>query len=332
VKKPDFSGIRTRTEAPVCLYSPITLAGTHTTGSTAGPALDSLTAPLDVPMVIDEIDWGIDLGGAGFAACEPGAFVQAEFNLGHLRLSEFPIPIWNYCPTYDPLTEIPDVSSASDPGGHGVPLGNSEGWVAWYRWVLPKPLYLGAGQVLSPQYTLVEIAQQTLLPVNGVTVHTAYRGRVVSGPPPKFIDVPFVSQFQCSAMNSFTGNANVVYSTERTLRNQFTVPLDLQRIIMRCYPFPSFNLTVEPVPQSTYPENFSIRLEDSGGYKLANQVNYEMIVDQRCAWTIGPSQLAPKGSLILSENTIGAQAAHMGLGNLLRQYSIVGSRRERYTE
>jgi hypothetical protein len=167
------------------------------------------------------------------------------------------------------------------------------------RWALPKPLYLGPGDVLrcSVQRHPTFAANLSPLVTPDIHVQVAYIGRVVASgtPPPPMRQVPWVSYMQKLS-------SAAVASSNQEFRNPFTRPLMVQRFTWRSYreltggSYSFRELFGDGVPAVNPVYYESIQVEDSLGYRVTNDyVPIGYVFDPfRRAWTfsrpIGPRE------------------------------------------
>jgi hypothetical protein len=200
-------------------------------------------------------------------------------------------PRWSYGPEEAGATYAGIVEFGGGQNGYRT--------YARVRWALPKPLYLGPGDVLrcSVQRHPTFAANLDPLFTPDVSVQVAYIGRVVASgtPPPPMRQVPWVSYMQKLS-------SEAVGSSNQEFRNPFTRPLMVQRFTWRSYrevksgSYLFIELFGDGVPAvgSTYYE--SVQVEDSLGYRVTNDyVPIGYVFDPfRRAWTfsrpIGPRE------------------------------------------
>jgi hypothetical protein len=210
------------------------------------------------------------------------------------------IPIGCYAPrwSYGP-EEAGSVYSGIVEFGGG---SNAYRQYARVRWALPKPLYLGPGDVLrcSVQRHPTFAANVDPLVTPDIHVQVAYIGRVIASgtPPPSMRQIPWVSYMQKLSSAE-------VASSNQEFRNPFTRPLMVQRFTWRSYmSFGSDFVSLTELyglfgdGMHGTPGGFHelIHIEDSLGYRVTNDyVPIGYVFDPfRRAWTfsrpIGPRE------------------------------------------
>lgn len=146
-----------------------------------------------------------------------------------------------------------------------------------YRWRLPKPLYIEAGQWLQSQFFR---GNDTLGSMN-LTV--SYVGRVVSpsAPRPGVISVPYAAPYQTTVGTTY-GQSN-----EYHLFNPFDHPINIHRITGRMLDTTLFELTgsITQNPSNSGP---TVQIYDSFGNKMVNDFTGigDVFDVPRAAWTV----------------------------------------------
>lgn len=238
------------------------------------------------PIVIEEIRWDLWLPHAG--ATNFGALVSTKLNLGQLYLMRDPVPIWLLGTTM----------AASQEEGVDQDLSIPTAY-SHYRWRLPEPLYVEAGQVLSSWFTRGLDGFNT---ANGfpdpITVQVTYVGRTV--PPnqskPKNIPVPYAAPWVTTLGNVYQ------QSNEFNLFNPFDKNLSMQRMtgrLLEQFPSdPTANVlrAVTPAPSDAFGSKTTILMNDSWGGKMVNNLTGPSDVWDilRSAWTVD-TIMPPKG-------------------------------------
>lgn len=253
---------------PFLSSAQVTLAASSTAMADSG----ALSQPFRRPFWLDEIRWNIRVSpvpldfGSGIGV-PYGALIRTKLTLGRMIISDKFIPIWNY--GTELLTQYAG-SAQVDANFGGVNVGFSS-----YRWKLPKPLYVPAGNVVTSEFSRGADGNPSAL----VTV--SYAGRYVDADLTSRdeIDVPFVCAFLPA-----TGVLNA-QSAELDLHNPFLVPLKCQRMIGRIL----INDTATP---PGYAEPFGagfgqLQLQDSGGHNMITDfTDLALVFDvNRRAWT-----------------------------------------------
>lgn len=294
-----------RMNAPIVVSSSVAILP----GQTLTPPLEPLNAPFRSAMWIDEISfmmlWG-DVDATPPTGAKSGGgiapFLWARFNLGRVQLSEKYVPIWNYTPTYDAQSEMGYYDGFAPSSGD---LNANE----HFRWILPRPLFVAAGNVLVPSYQLLTKLNSTLTFASSpITVRTTYRGRVAYQKRPDHLDVPFVGIF------TSIGDSPPLISTETDLRNPYDKQIDIQRLIGRCYTARANSGTTRGAGGMSVPPTIDVTLRDGDGYTIAQRTPFDMTFDtQRSAMTfsgkLGPKsmydfQMVPSSGTAVSTNPV----------------------------
>lgn len=264
--------------SPFLVSSQITLASGATGNADAG----ALSQPFRRPFWIDEIRWNIRVPVPAAGPKPWGGLISTKLALGRMIISDKFIPIWNYCT--EPL-QLQATSQQWDknfgpavgPPGTG---GTSVSFSA-YRWKLPKPLYVPAGNTVTSEFQRYADGGANAL----VTV--SYAGRYIDQEETsrKEIDVPFVGAFLPGFPSTTT-----VQSGEMDLFNPFLVPLHVQRLTGRLLnnSLSTYGEVAAGAPtfQTT---NIALVAKDSFGHNVIRDfTNFLLVFDSnRRAWTFG---------------------------------------------
>lgn len=195
--------------------SPITLGAQVAVppASTVAFPMVNLTCPFRVPMVIDEIRWQINSAAGPGTLVHLGYAVECALSFGrHTVCQNF--PTWLFGPT------------VQDGWDTGLRTGIG-GWMAFYRWLLPRPLFVPAGMSLRPTAMRPGTAIDNI--AGNITVDIAYGGRLLeaNAQAPQAIDVPYASAFRHPL------GQTVSVSTELQLANLTGSQLHIQRFVGR---------------------------------------------------------------------------------------------------
>jgi len=256
--------------SPVLLSSSCTVKANNS----AIPDSGQLSYPFRKAIVIEEIRWTMSselVGGKNL-----GALVATKLSIGQLYLMRDPMPVWLLGTMMDQsLEDARDFSTApASDFGH-------------YRWRLPEPLYLEAGQVLSSWFTRGDDG------LGDIDVQVSYVGKTVapSQPKPGLIAVPYAAPFVTTLGQVYQ------QSNEFNLFNPFDVPIRVQRLTGRVLkfapPFVSAAMALTPaVPGS----GLTILMNDSWGGKMVNNNTGpgDVFDVLRAAWTVD-TIMPPKG-------------------------------------
>lgn len=269
-----------REETPFHTPSPVVLSSSCSValGSNATPSSADLSYPYRKAILIDEIRFSLwaDMN----AAFNLGAFVYAKFQVGQHYLMRDPTPIWSL----GTLMDFNQEQAADALLATTLAVSN-------YRWILPEPLYLEAGQVLRPVFNRVAISSGG--PAGNVTVQVSYAGRVM--PPnhtrPKTLLVPYAAPFVTTFGQQFQ------QSNEYQLFNPFTVPLKVQRLTGRVFDNASpFGRWFPSITAPTTANDTNVQIEDSwGGVIVDRPTGPGDVFDAlRASWTFD-TVMPPKG-------------------------------------
>ncbi len=270
--------------SPVCLSSSCSVLE----GNSAIPDSGQLSYPFRKAIIIEEIRFDLSLQGTA-NNFNLGALVSAKFNLGQLYLMRDPVPVWLLGTTMAATQEEAISQNLT------VPIIYSH-----YRWRLPAPLYVEAGQVLSSWFTrgLDGFNAANGLP-NPINVQVSYIGRTV--PPnhqrPKILSVPYAAPWVTTLGNVYQ------QSNEFNLFNPFDKPLQVQRLtgrVLRQSVTPTLraNVVRDNTPSPTDPTGatMTVLMNDSWGGKMVNNLTGPSDVWDilRSAWTVD-TIMPPKG-------------------------------------
>ncbi len=176
---------------------------------TKTPDMSTLVNTAKEAMLINTIT--ITTEGNGGYEC--GGLVFVSFQVGRFKLMNAPVPVWMLTPNprSDNYYQAQTIDSIS------------RRWHT-YRWVLPKPLYVPAGEALVPTFS-----RESDSHTDDIDITISYAGHVVERiPRPVVVDVPFVA--------NVIGTGGTVSAWEGVaagLGNPFNVPLQIQRLIGR---------------------------------------------------------------------------------------------------
>lgn len=173
--------------SPVVLSSGCTIVN----GTTNVPQYSDLAYPYRKAVVVDEIRFDLFADATGMDAGQPpnlGALVYVKLQLGQHYLMRDYVPIWLLGTKMDSNEEenLDDSLATANNYSH-------------YRWKLPEPLYVEAGQVLQCTFSRA-VPTLTGMPATvdaDITAQVTYAGRVVgpNTPRPGVLAVPYVAPF-----------------------------------------------------------------------------------------------------------------------------------------
>lgn len=268
VKSNNFQGV-----SPVLLSSSCVVAANNS----GIPSYDQLSYPFRKAIIIDEIRWTIRTNvEVDSNALNLGALVSARMQFGRHYLMRDAVPIW-LLGTFMAFREEEEIDAMPD-----VARDYSN-----YRWKLPEPLYLEAGEVLRSTFSRGNDG------FGPFTVQVTYVGRTVAPnqPRPTIIPVPYAAPWVTTLGNAYQ------QSNEFDLFNPFDVPLRIQRltgrVLGRTTGFARSKWSLTP---STPGTSVTLLMNDSWGGKMVNNnTGPSDIFDVlRAAWTVD-TEMPPKG-------------------------------------
>lgn len=246
-------------------------------GSAASANSEELSYPFRKAVIIEEIRWDLNTTPAfGFLNPNLGALVSTKLQLGQLYLMRDPVPIWSLATLID--VEYEQFTETTMSYSH-------------YRWRLPQPLYVEAGQVLRSVFSRGSDGY------GSVGVQVTYVGKTVAPNQarPGVLAVPYAAPFITPA------GVTYAQSNEYHLFNPFDFDIRIQRLTGRLLDVtPESGPVLANLAGSTTPNTPqtapTILMTDSWGGKMVN--NNTGIGDvfdlSRAAWTID-TVLPPKG-------------------------------------
>jgi hypothetical protein len=241
-----------------------------------------------------------------------GGSISCSLKVGRYEMTlngQF-VPVWCFGPSTQGLAEY---------SAQGV---SGDSWVmtSYFRWRLPKPLWVHKGSAVLASFQRVAVdAIQLINPALPVTARISYAGRAIPGdvPEPQTFEVPYVSTF------IDTAGASTGWSKELDLANVMQhANLRVQRFTGR------IRKLFGAAPRFEYDlltnnglNDVRISLRDSLGYILCDNVPFNEVFDVfRREWLVN-RDLDPKQKY---------RAKITGADSTLQpMVTIVGSRLER---
>lgn len=265
------------------------------------PSSRDLSYPYRKAIWLEEIRFDVSFP-SGSATVDLGALVYAKLYLGKHYLMRDPMPIWllgTVMGSYS-LEALKDTTLSTT-----VTYGH-------FRWRLPEPLYIEAGQYLST------VLNRFVDGLGGnVTVQVSYVGRTVppSQPRPKVFPVPYAAPFLTTVNGSTYQQSN-----EKHLFNPFNAPLRVQRMTGRVLTFvsgliASNTLAMTPSVNNPSGTTIAVQIYDSWGGKIVNDLTGPSDVWDvlRASWTFD-TILPPKGMYqVQAWNIDVGKALHVGM-------------------
>lgn len=239
----NFQGV-----SPVLLSSPFTVL----VNNLGIPDSGLLAYPFRKAIVVEEIRWDLYADFAGSDKVNLGGLVYTKMQLGRHLLMRDAVPLWLLGTTLSDYQEQGDADAILT-----TPRAYSH-----YRWRLPKPLYIEAGEVLRSQFNRANDGFGT------ITGQVSYVGKTVAPnqPVPSVIAVPYAAPFVTTVGNVYQ------QSNEKDLFNPFDVPLKIQRMNGRVMQFASGARaeSVAALTPVTPQSDVTILMNDSWGGKMVN--------------------------------------------------------------
>ncbi len=252
--------------SPVLLSSPFTLLENNS----AIPNSGFMSYPFRKAIVIEEIRWSLQVTSSG-AQPNLGALVYTKLSLGRHFLMRDKVPIWLLGTAMAVSQEEISDNTLTTPTAY-----------SHYRWRLPEPLYVAAGQVLSSTFFRGVDGFGTM------TGEVTYVGRTVAPnqPVPKVLAVPYVAPF-------ITNQTSYQQSNEAHLFNPFDIPIRIQRLTGRVTVTSAWLYSPTPVVPGSA---ITILMNDSWGGKMVNNNTgpSDVFDTVRAAWTVD-TIMPPKG-------------------------------------
>lgn len=283
------------TVSPVLLSANVDVAA----GNVGIPSSVDLQYPFRKPILIDEVRWTARVDHNNNVDC--GALIYTKLQLGQHYLMRDWVPIWLLSPTIAPSQELSqDVT---------LTAGNRD--FGFWRWKLPEPLYVDAGQVLTSQF------QRTLDGFGTMNVQVTYCGRTIAPnqPRPKVIPVPYAAPW----VTDLSATATYQISNEKHLFNPFNKPLRIQRFLGRALTFSSNVVATKLAAVTSSPlyatNGVTVQIFDSWGNKVVpTQTGVSDVFDaMRSAWTVDTA-LPEKGMYsVRAYNLSTAVQAHISM-------------------
>lgn len=250
--------------SPVILSSGCTLLARNN----ASPNMSELSYPYRKPVVINEIRVSMYSDGS---AINHGALVYAKFQLGQHYLMRDPVPVWLLGTTMD----APSTGQATVEELYDNFVATAQG-VSHYRWRLPEPLYIEAGQFLRPVFSTPGATPTSC------AVQVTYCGHVVppNRPRPRVITIPYVAPFVTTIENTYQ------QSNENHLFNPFDKAIRIQRLTGRL--LSSASLAALGYTPVTAGSAVTVQIDDSWGGKMVRDLTgpgdvFDML---RAGWTV----------------------------------------------
>lgn len=277
--RPNFQGV-----------SPVLMSSSCVVGEASSGIPDSgrLSYPFRKAIVLEEIRWTISAASLiDDTRFNLGALVSTKLQLGNNYLMRDAVPIWLLG------TLMARSQEQAIDVGLSTPTVFSQ-----YRWRLPEPLFVDAGEVLQSEFSRGLDGFGTF-GGGGLTVKVSYVGKTV--PPnqsrPRIIPVPYVAPWVTRLGQTYE------QSNEFDLFNPFDVPLRVQRLTGRLLnliapsgPTTGTCASLQGLTPVVGGSAISILMDDSWGGKMVNNNTGpgDVFDCLRASWTVD-TELPPKG-------------------------------------
>lgn len=245
------------------LSAPFLASGSVTLGPSESGVVDTQRTSIAFrkPIMLDEIRFqasiALDLTG-NLATINLGDNVRARIQLGRFAMSNSFVPIWHFGSRLN-LEHTVDSST--------VDLGVFRTNISHFRWRLPRPMFIPAGQSVITEFFRTPLTQSAL----DATCWVSYAGRYLAPDVeiPKETCVPYVTAYLLPQLRSAITSVATGQSGENDLYNPFSQPFHVQRAIGRL-----LQVTNDGGAVRSYLENSSPNANAIGA--LANRMNIKM--------------------------------------------------------
>ena len=224
---------------PIHLYGSVVLRS----GSNGSVPPAAMKNPMGQDMELLEIKFEVSGASPGAEPRVFGGTIWCELIMGSYKLTNGSIPVWNFGRAENILGEVK--FDALNQTAHYA-----------YSWRLPRPLFIPAGAVVTPNFTHTGFVQETLNVMVGYSARTVFTK-------PKRIYMPWVAKYASKVFNPIT-DADTDISTELDLVNPNSEVLHLQRFVGRTQRLSTLQAsseTSQPVPS----QFLQVRITDSYG-------------------------------------------------------------------
>ncbi len=287
-KSNQFQGV-----SPVLLSAAVSVSANNA----ATPDSEQLSYPFRKAIIIEEIRWTIRTTVETATPLNIGALVYARMQFGQKYLMRDAVPIWL----------LGTIISGGVGEEESSPELDTATCYSSYRWRLPEPLYLEAGEILRSTFSRGNDGYSPFI------VQVTYVGKTVapSQPRPRIIAVPYAASFVTTLGQTYQ------QSNEKHLFNPFDTPLRVQRFTGRVLNVEGAGIAVSrmALTPSTAGGYVTLLINDSWGGKMVNNnTGPSDIFDfLRAAWTVD-TIMPPKGVYEIRAWNIAATApVHVGM-------------------
>ncbi len=227
--------------------TPVHLSGSVVmpSGSNGTVPPAALKNPMGADMEILEIKFELSAAVVGGAFPVMGGTIWCELVMGSYKLTNGAIPVWNF-------------GRVENFGGESKADSTDLIGFESYSWRLPRPLFVPAGAVVTPNFTHTGFFKQT------INARIGYSARTVTKKP-KQICMPWVAKYASTVFNPISA-AGVDTSSELDLVNPNPEVLHLQRFVGRTAQISSEGITSDDPTQPAFGSQYlNLRMTDSYG-------------------------------------------------------------------
>jgi hypothetical protein len=214
-----------------------------------------------------------------------GPLVSARFELGHNEVTRDFVPIWLLGAQTNGAEES---EVLSNPAGAGTN-------VDYYRWKLPRPLFMPAGHALTAQFVRDAGALDTI--TGAITVDVAYVGKALPSDTktPTLVAVPYAASYRHPFGTTQSESGSAIGTA--ALCNGFERPLHVQRLTGRIAIQGARELvwSIAGLANAFAVVPVQVKIADTHGYGVVPNFTpfNDVFVFDRRAWTSG-QDLLPK--------------------------------------
>lgn len=252
-----------------------------------------LQNPLGGPMEIHEIRFRISAiqppESANTLFTDPadqGALIGVKLDLGSIELTNGFVPAW--CLGQDINQNAQTQYFNAVPGNNACVVSN------YYKWRLPKPVFVPEGATIIPQFQHRGFANVS------VQVAVSYSGRALprNSPKPQKVFVPWISSYYSTALQFSATDTSFDTSSPVDLFNKWDVPVQLQRFTARLpIIIPTLGVWKDwgPYNLNTYYATMQAKIVDSGGIPIVRRYTPlgEIVNGQNKTWELDGATQSP---------------------------------------
>jgi hypothetical protein len=230
--------------------------------SQTSPNAIALKNPMGMPTEIHSISWQLFAPGYDDKFPAPlGGVIGCKLDMGNHKFTNGFVPIHLFGRETN-LVDAQQVDQLDVVNPYVTEEAITNSTTCFYTWVLPKPLYVPAGAVLTPSFQHFGAIPY---PVN-VFISASARSLPFDAVPPKTISLPWVASWMSQGYVAGTGTGSE-RSLETDLQNPFDKKVKLQRFGGRV--MVTDTLGDNPITDYSFPQiaasQFMVRMTDSFG-------------------------------------------------------------------